>query len=74
MSKKLIIYKKREKQDSYKPVMMNVATHDKIKEVQKACGLPLIKIIDICVNFAIENLEISEEKAVDYEIADGNES
>ena len=48
------------KSDGYKPIMIDVATHEKLSQMKDDTGVPLGKLISQMTDFCAERLEVEE--------------
>lgn len=53
--------KKEKKNTSMKPALIYAETHQQLKELSAETGIPMVRLVDICVKFAIEHIEVIEE-------------
>lgn len=54
------IVKKTSTGDGYKPVILDVATHEKLTQIKEATGVPLVRLIAQMVDFCAERLHVDE--------------
>ena len=57
MGLKLVRIKKYE---GYKPVMMATELYEKVKELSEITNLPITYIVNRCIDYAIENVEVEK--------------
>ena len=67
----LILYKSTDKQEPYKSATLPLSTHEKLLELQSTCGLPIPKLITICVDFTLERAAISVKESQGFKVVEG---
>ena len=61
MEKDKFIIKPQPKADSYKPALITSTTHDLLTQAKEETGVSITRLIEECVKFALERLEIEED-------------
>lgn len=46
---------------TYKPIFIGIEQHQKLLDIKNETGIPLKKLTNMFIDFAIDNLEIIEE-------------
>lgn len=64
----LILYKNTDKPEPYKSATLPLSTHEKLIELQKSCGLPIPKLLTICVDFTLDRAAISVEESPGFKV------
>lgn len=55
------IIKLQGKAEGYKPCMIDVTTHEKLRQIKEDTGVSITKILTQMVDFCMERLEIQED-------------
>ena len=55
------IIKQQTKAEGYKPALITLATHELLTQTKEETGVSITRLIEECVKFALERLEIKED-------------
>ena len=61
MEKDKFVIKPQVKGDGFKPMLVDVATHELLSQMKEMTGVSMTRLIEASVNFAFERLEIKED-------------
>lgn len=55
------ILQRTSKAEGYKPLIVDVTTHEKLAQIKETTGMPITRIIAQMVDFCSERLHVSED-------------
>lgn len=61
MEKDKFIVKPQVKGDGFKPMLVDVATHELLTQMKEMTGVSMTRLIEAAVKFASERLEVQED-------------
>lgn len=61
MEKDKFVLRQAEKVDSYRPIMVDVKTHELLVQMKELSGVSMLRIVAEAVKFASDRLEVTKE-------------
>ena len=61
MEKDKFIVRPQSKNDGFKPMLVDVATHELLTQMKEMTGVSMTRLIEASVKFAFERIEVKEE-------------
>lgn len=63
----LKIVKQKKEASAVKPTSIYTETHEKLTALSNDCGIPIVKLISLMVDFAMENMVIVDQEGTQKE-------